>query len=61
MIFQELESEFENSSMQRGEKNVDNMVNKIYERIIENSIEIHDDSFHEFLTYEIGLAFDHFF
>ena len=50
MIFQELESEFENSSMQRGEKNVDNMVNKIYERIIENSIEIHDDSFHEFLA-----------
>jgi hypothetical protein len=57
LIFQELESEFENSSMQRGEQNVDNMVNKIYERVIENSIEIHDESFHEFLIYEIGLEF----
>jgi hypothetical protein len=43
--------------MQRGEQNVDNMVNKIYERVIENSIEIHDESFHEFLIYEIGLEF----
>lgn len=57
LIFQELESEFENLSMMKGEQNINNMVNKIYKRVTENSIEIHDDSFGEFLKIEIELVY----
>jgi hypothetical protein len=53
LIFQELESEFENLSLLRGQQNVDKIVGKIYNRVKDNSIEIHDDTFGFFLKKEI--------
>lgn len=53
LIFQELEAENERQSYKKSIESIDTLVNRIYERIQKNSIEIEDKSFGRFLTNEI--------
>lgn len=53
LIFNELESENENLAITKAKQNVDTIVNVIYNKVRENSIEVHDQEFGYFLKLEI--------
>jgi hypothetical protein len=53
LVFQELEAENERQSYKKSVESINTLVNRIYERVQKNSIEIEDKAFGTYLTKEI--------
>lgn len=61
LIFEALESDYENKALELSEAVMEKMLNKIYRQIESNSTRVKDDSFYTFLRHEIrsGIIYYH--
>ncbi len=53
LMFRQLEEENEHLSILRGEENTNRLVQAIYEQVLQNSADLNDQKFGDFLTNEI--------